>query len=336
MLIPFWGNPIESNEWIPRRRFKQYLEIGRDYFELVSDAKSADFLVLPADWKYYLRLNEQKKALDFANLAGREGKKVLVFYAADDDKIVPLENSLIFRTSLNRSKRLSNEYSLPGFCGDLLQLHLNGMRDIRPKNSQPSVGFCGNARLPAVNLRSSAEKLAITAFQLFKNRNRGKWWRYNSDFRGKVLKKLENNMHIETNFIIRNGYYYGVYKNSRTDLVGIQNEFFSNVIGNDYTLCIRGAGNYSMRFYETLCCGRIPIFINTDSVLPFQLDFDWSTSVVWVEESEWRNVGEKLLDFHSSLSSSSFIELQHKCRSVWENYLAPEGFFANLHRYLIA
>lgn len=30
--------------------------------------------------------------------------------------------------------------------------------------------------------------------------------------------------------------------------------------GSDYVLCTRGNGNYSIRFYEALCRGRIPVF----------------------------------------------------------------------------
>ena len=52
-------------------------------------------------------------------------------------------------------------------------------------------------------------------------------------------------------------------------------EFIRNILSSDYTLCFRGSGNYSLRFYETLCLGRIPLFINTDCKLPFEDEINW-------------------------------------------------------------
>jgi hypothetical protein len=39
------------------------------------------------------------------------------------------------------------------------------------------------------------------------------------------------------------------------------------------------------------------------------------------------------MDFHNSLSEDDFTELQYKCRKVWEEWLSPEGFFANFYRH---
>ena len=35
------------------------------------------------------------------------------------------------------------------------------------------------------------------------------------------------------------------------------------MLASPYILCVRGAGNYSARFYEALALGRIPVLVNT-------------------------------------------------------------------------
>ena len=88
-------------------------------------------------------------------------------------------------------------------------------------------------------------------------------------------------------------------------------------------LCLRGAGNCSDRFYETLAMGSVPLFVNTDSQLPFDDAIDWRRHVVWVEQEELPQIGEKLAEFHSSLSEEQFLQLQQDNRKLWEDYLRP-------------
>ena len=103
---------------------------------------------------------------------------------------------------------------------------------------------------------------------------------------------------------------------------------------SDYIICVRGGGNFSARFYETLAMGRIPIFINTDCILPFDNLIDWKRYCVWVEKKELRNIGEKITTFHQSLSNEEFQKLQAECRIIWEQYLSREGEMSKLERII--
>jgi len=49
----------------------------------------------------------------------------------------------------------------------------------------------------------------------------------------------------------------------------------------------------SYRLYEALCCGRIPVFIDTDCVLPYDFMIDWKKYFVWVDQSELPLIAEK-------------------------------------------
>lgn len=109
-----------------------------------------------------------------------------------------------------------------------------------------------------------------------------------------------------------------------------RNKFVENIIESDYTLCVRGLGNNSVRFFETLCCGRIPVFVNTDSTLPFDNLIDWKSLCVWVEEKDIDNIAAAVVEFHNNISEEEFLNLQEKLREIWEEYLTPIGFFKRL------
>ena len=96
---------------------------------------------------------------------------------------------------------------------------------------------------------------------------------------------------------------------------------------SDYVVCVRGAGNFSIRFYEALAMGRIPVFINTDCALPFDDELDWKKHVVWVEFKERHKVAEKVANFHRAISEKDFIDLQLANRKLWEERLTLGGFF---------
>lgn len=104
-------------------------------------------------------------------------------------------------------------------------------------------------------------------------------------------------------------------------------EFYNNLRDSDYVVCIRGAGNFSVRFYEALAMGRIPIFINTDCALPFDKEINWKKHVVWVEYKERNQVAQKVKKFHEELSGEDFIDLQQTNRNLWETKLTLSGFF---------
>lgn len=153
----------------------------------------------------------------------------------------------------------------------------------------------------------------------------------------RALRALSRSREVDTNFIIRSRFWDGtVLPSGLVDKERqrvARGEFLKNMIHSDYILCARGVGNFSYRLYETLSCGRIPVFIDTDCFLPYHLEIDWSRYCVWVEEEEIDRIGQKVAKFHESLKAEEFTELQKACRRLWEEWLSPEGFFSNFHRH---
>jgi hypothetical protein len=113
-----------------------------------------------------------------------------------------------------------------------------------------------------------------------------------------------------------------------------QLEFLENMLNSDYVLCSRGFGNFSYRFYESLASGRIPVLIDTDCVLPFDSIIDWDSYCIRVPEGDVDQIASRIAEFHAGISPADFGDRQLSCRKLWEEWLSPEGFFANFHRHL--
>ena len=85
-------------------------------------------------------------------------------------------------------------------------------------------------------------------------------------------------------------------------------------------------GEFSYRLYEILAAGRIPIFVNTRCVLPFEDEIVWRQHCVWIEENQISRAGEILAEFHSGLSAERFGAIQGANRRLWESRLSAIGF----------
>ena len=320
-------------------------------FEYVKNIESCDFVLFPHWEAVYEYSDEQyiqkgivpddksilRDAVDRLKIQSEANlKKVIIFYLSDSEKSIPVANSLIFRTSLYRTKKKLFEYALPAWKRDLIVDHCNGIHQIRKKNEIPKVGFRGSARLQfhsLMNLIRTGFNITNKWLELFGISFGEKYqWNKGQIIRRVAMEKLNKNRNIYNEFsIVIRGYI-----NQTNQEVKELNyrKFVQNIFDTDYTLCVRGAGNYSFRFYETLSAGRIPLFVNTDCVLPLDDIIDWKKYCVWVEQEDINKLDQILLDFHNDLTNDDFEELQYNIRNLWLDWIRPKAYFGKFHHQL--
>lgn len=318
LFYPFWGKNPEDPADPNTGRFDEYQRVGKDFFTLVNTIEEADVAVLPHQWRGF-----DEKTEAFCQQAAHAGKKVVIFFNHDSSEPIPVKNAVIFRTSFSQSTREAHEFSQPAWSEDFVKRYYGGNLPIREKSSRPTVSYCGYA----ANWKFRVKKLLR-----FKNLHPG------TSLRTEALDRLKKCKNITANFIIRAGFWANVYRNGNSvdpsEISRVRKEFVENIAESDYVLCARGGGNFSYRLYETLSLGRIPVFINTDCVLPFEKEVPWKEMCVWVEEKDIETIAEKVLAFHQALSPEQFIELQKRNRKIWQEWLSPVGFFKNMHLLL--
>ena len=90
-----------------------------------------------------------------------------------------------------------------------------------------------------------------------------------------MLRIFEKSEEIRTAFIKRDKFWGGAPHEPQ-----LINDFQNNMRENQFIICYRGAGNFSMRFYQTLAAGRVPVVADTNIRLPFDDLIDWEGSIV--------------------------------------------------------
>lgn len=110
----------------------------------------------------------------------------------------------------------------------------------------------------------------------------------------------------------------------------LQTEYERDLIESDYVFCPRGFGNTSIRFFETLSAGRIPITIDTNSPLPtINSSNSWGDYVLQLNMFE--NWEQKILEHWSSqVSSDTYALRQLRTSQLFHLELQYEHVLKNL------
>jgi hypothetical protein len=232
----------------------------------------------------------------------KDYNKRVVFLGQGDveEGYIPEGLGYNFKNNLYKTKKYKNEFSLTSLAPERTPaIHFT------PYTKDISVGFCG-----ATN-------------------------RFNRDFYLNEIKKLD----IRTNFIIKNGPQWGTETPTQctnNDIIkNIQKKskelFYNNILENLFTLCVRGWGNYSYRFCQTICLGRIPILIDTDCCLPYEEIFDYTKYIVIVKSGE--NINEKINEFIKQ-NSNHLHDIQKDLYNFGEKYLKPHSYLKNIDKLI--
>ena len=268
---------------------KKYLNIGTKLFNL-TDENNAEVAVFPIWW-------EQTNQATVDNIINKLKLKLIIFSHGDNENPVRIDNTITFKNSYFRSWKAKNRpvLGLPAWSGDLLHTYTKGFSPLA-KTPKPKIGFCG----------------FVSHYPM----------------RHEVIQTLHRCDDVITDFTVYQEFFKGLHGSNTAGLMAARKNFVQNILNNHYTLCVRGSGNFSYRLFETLNCGRIPIFVYTDCMLPSDTSVDdWKKHCVWVQDL--RNIGTIVADHYNSYSPEEFMILQQKCRIFWKQYLSPEGFFSH-------
>lgn len=311
MLAPFWGGVAEHRDDPARGRFDAYAARSRELFELVRLA-DADLAVLPVAWEHVETDRVARAAaLRFAEAAASASTPLLVFYVSDSTAPVDLPAATVLRTSLERATARPGERPLPAFSDDLAT-RADPRELARPPEPRPLVGFCGYA--PRRRRFRRPEGGAV---------------------RRDVCAALVRDDAVDTKFVFRDAFWAGVVGDGGVDWAAmgvVRSEYIENIVATDYQVCARGGGNYSYRLYETLSASRVPLYVDTGAVLPFEAELDWRALMPIVQADDLAAAPVALRRFHESLDVTGRREARAACRRAWDRYLSPLGFFEQLSR----
>src|SRR3989338_8155509 len=328
MSLVFW--PSFRFEISPKRLFLREImaQYQTPFFESVSDISAADFVAVPHEYFEALRHAPQYLERVYAR-AHAAHKKVLLFdysYYVDKKISIP-DHAILFRVSAYRHHKKQNELVMPYFVEDFGERY--GIVP-REKGKSCVVGYCGQSQFGStVKMFRAQVKRFIHSFALHLSFDaeptahiRGIFWRRRA--LGALIRGGISAAFVERAF-------YSLHRSGVPfDPQDIRREYAENLRGCDLALCVRGDANASQRFYESLSASRIPLFLDTDCVLPLEEIISYDEMLLRVSSREIETLPARVREWWTKQTPESFRAGEARARNIYEKYLRLDRYFENV------
>jgi len=311
------------------RQKKEDIEIQNHIF-WTEKPNDANFWILPNSINEYHKTKKFKRIFNTAlQNALKFNKKTLLFSSGDYGISLPnAKHYIVYRCSGYTSKLKANEKILPFFLTDPLS-NISITKKLSPSKvgsfNVPRIGFCGKA--PNATLHHTKELLQVIlhnlkAFLCFTKLD-SQSVVSSSWLRSQILTAILKNDRLKSDFIIREKYRAGAVTEYERQISTI--EYYQNILNNQFIVCIRGKGNFSVRFYETLAMGRIPLFCDTDSPLP-EINDSWDKYIIRFSPNDIKKLPDII---HQWMDGKDLQQVFKQNRKLWEEQLSLKGFWIN-------
>lgn len=296
-------------------------------YEFVSNIADADYVLFPH------AIKSKNDTLLVAvpparKVAQAAGKELLVFVGSDLSHDIFIDDVIVIKGLQYGSLKRPNEI--------IASLHAEDFGDTMPlvprsKSERPSVSFCGWAGfLTPLSYAKYLTRIIMLDIRVFLSGRtdlvvfkKGLYWRR------RALRVLARDPRIDTHFIIRKSFSAN-RKTISLDPAIARREYVENMYNSDFVLTPKGDGNSSVRFYEAISMGRIPIVIDTDMVFPLEDFINYDDFILRVPYKDIDRLADIVVDFYANTSEEKFIAMQKAARAAFEQYLRYDAFFNTL------
>lgn len=319
-----------SEQELEGKMFQQApTEPFKEMVGFVDTVGESEYILLAHE--YYFVKNQDKYLSELDQFAINNNRKTIVFDYGDEVDDVKLKHSIVLRTAGYRSMLKSNVIIIPPFIEDIgVQFSATPRTE---KSVKPSVGFVGMVQLSSCwqevkyQIRAHLHQFKMLLGKVTKAELKGLF------FRRKTIRELRKSTICVTNFIIRNSF-SAHEKTIAIDPKVLRQEYVDVLSGSDLNLIVRGDGNYSLRFFEVLSMGRVPLFVDTDTPLPLEDKIDYESFMLRVDHTDIPNISQKIESFWNSFSEDKYIGMQKEARRIFETELRADVFYKKLFMQL--
>ena len=253
----------------------------------VEEPGSADFLVFPYDITPFQCYAGFDNTLKFLKTLPLLGSKPerSVYYAHHDDCRPFSEPFTLFKASVSRNLPDRHIIPVPFPVEDFSDCLTFQPEEIHYMTS--FVGYPGSSQLRSKLLCSVAAE-----------------------------KRLRMQLHITPQF---HGHL------SPEEMLENRERYVVSLRSSLTVLCPRGTGLNSVRFYETLAMGRIPILIGDECSLPAEDIIPYHYVMLRIPERMVDQAGEMIFDWLASKTPEQLIQRCVLARKIWETYFSISG-----------
>lgn len=143
---------------------------------------------------------------------------------------------------------------------------------------------------------------------------------YLTDIREKIFNIFTNYINC---FIKRRQkwHYLDIVYNNQNTNIDDEKEYIQNMLETKFSLCPSGSGPNSIRIWESMSYGTIPIILADTLILPEIKNINWNDYFILWKESEI----DKLLDYINNISNEKMIMMSNNCLKLYLEYFCPNN-----------
>jgi hypothetical protein len=221
-------------------------------------------------------------------------EKIIVLLPGDYNgkyDILSGTNLICLRQCFDLSTKLPNDVLIPSSFGVVAG---DDNMDLPIITDKPKISFCGH--------------------------------KYTHYTRTELFDILINSSSIICNFVFTDKPCNGNIEPDIKDKVKLFNDSMKT---SEFVFCPRGNGNFSIRFYETLRSGRIPVLLETDNEMPFNRYINWNELCVISVDKKF--LIDDICLFHKQ---NDLLIISKKCKEAFNN-LFIKNFQNNLYNEIL-
>jgi hypothetical protein len=291
----------------------------------VGEGDSAKYIMIPHN--YFAIEHDTAYIAEAGAYAKQIGAKLLVFAYGDNAEPIVIDNAIIIRSSAYSSRLRPNEIIMPAFVEDIGEefgVHIREKTDV-----VPTIGFAGWVRFNdwkqefKYQVKIWCSKLTIWFLGAPRPSLQGLY------YRRRAIAVINRAKRVTGRFIMR-GSYSGSAKTVEADPSVIRQQFIESITKADFSLVVRGDGNFSLRFFEVLSLGRIPVFVDTDTPLPRAAEIEYDSFMIRVPHDKLSQLDKIVGDFWETCTPKQYHVMQQKARQAFATKLRADRFYTDL------
>jgi hypothetical protein len=139
-------------------------------------------------------------------------------------------------------------------------------------------------------------------------------------WRSGLIEALQAAPNIYTAFLLQQQFWGGKPQDAT-----LKQQFWHNLQSQPFAMAPRGEGNFSMRFYQALSVGRIPVLLDTDMPLPMADTLDWGNSIVMATSP-----ADALAQMRHIIAEGSLVQRQQRCYELYHQHLSLQQYLPGI------
>ena len=331
-FLPFVRHKLQGtsdDNTYKKFREKEFKCLEEDpIIDLTDQLDASDFILLPIDYSFIVKLPTKSFLNHYIKASEDTKKPIIISYFGDSTEDVKINRSIILRHSKYRNELKKNEIICPPLISNLTsEKKFKFIKN--PKHI--SIGFVGHA-LKENNpvLRFGKRDYVYNFLGLFNDKYSVK--QSGLFFRQKSIDSLLADDEIICDFKLRDFWGRGRPMWSKGISLEVRNDFLNNIDANLFNLAVKGAGNYSFRFFEILSAGRIPLLIDTLCALPASNIINYADFCVIVDFKDIKNTSSILKSWFYSKTPEQILNAQIQAKQVYKDFIDFRPFMSHIFK----